>query len=102
MLGFLIVALFVIVAAFAAAVLADSSLRGVRAYRDLSVRAGCAGQYNSVIFKVEQIERSLAQPSFRMRTVNRAINRPMNRAVNRASDSRQAACGPVQQLPVAA
>lgn len=98
MLGFLIVTLFVIVAAFAAAVLADSGLRGVRAYRDLSVRAGCAEQYTSVMFKVEQIERSLAQPSFRMRTVNGIINRP----VNRAGGPRRAACEPVLQLPVAA
>lgn len=72
MLGFLIVTLFALAAALAVAVLTDSTLRGARAYRDLSVRVGCGEQYNSVVFKIEQFERSLAEPSFRMRPVNRS------------------------------
>lgn len=72
LVSFLIVTLFAVAAIAGIIVLADSSIRGFRAYRELSVRVASGAQYNSIMFKMEQIERSLAQPSFQMRSVNRA------------------------------
>lgn len=80
MTGLLIATLFALSAAVAVIVLADSGLRGTRAYRQLSVRVRCGEQYNSVMFRIEQFERSQAEPTFRMRQVNRAVvSRPMVR-----------------------
>lgn len=71
MTGFLIVASFAATALFAIAVLTDSVLRGLSAYRDLSLRARCDGQYASVMYKVAQFERVQQEPSFRMRGASR-------------------------------
>lgn len=80
MVGFLFVALFALAAALAVAVLTDSGLRGTRAYRDLSARVRTGEHYNSVAFKIAQFERAQAEPTFRMRHVNRAAgSRPMAR-----------------------
>lgn len=80
MLGFLIVALFALAAAVAVAVLTDSSLRGTRAYRELSARVRDGEHYNSVMFKIEQFERPQGEPTFRVRHVTRAAgSRPIVR-----------------------
>ncbi len=78
MLVFLIVILFTIAAAVAVAVLTGSTIKGARAYRELSARSG--ERYNSIIFTIEQFERLQAEPAFRMRHVTRAtVIRPMVR-----------------------
>lgn len=70
--GFLIATLFAVAAFAAIIVLMDSCIRGVSAYRNLSSQASFGAHHNSVMIRVEQFERSLAQPSFRMRSVNRS------------------------------
>ena len=90
MLGLLVVALFIITAILSATVLADSGIRGARAYRELSLRVACSAQYNSVIVRMAEIERSLSEPTFRVRPIIRAsAHRP---AIRRRATS----------LPVAA
>lgn len=80
MTAFLIVALFALAASMAGIVLADCGLRGARAYCQLAVRVRNAEQLNSVIVRIEQFERSQANPVFRMRQVSRATGlRPMVR-----------------------
>lgn len=76
MLGFLIATLFTLAAAVAVAVLTGSTLRGVRAYRELSARRG--ERYNSIIFTIEHFERLQVEPAYRMRHITRAaVLRPM-------------------------
>ncbi len=57
MIGFLIVALFAAGAIAATVSLADSSLRGVRAYRALSAQVSHGAKYATVITRVETVER---------------------------------------------
>ncbi len=71
MTGVLIVALFTAVAVLAVAVLTDSGLRGLMAYRDLSTRVRCDEQCVSVMDKIAQFELTQVEPAFRMREITR-------------------------------
>lgn len=80
MFGFLIVALFALAAVVAVIVLTDSALRGTRAYRELNARVRNGEHYNSVMFTIEEFERSQAEPAFRVRHITRAAGtRPIVR-----------------------
>lgn len=90
MTGFLIVALFAATALFAIAVLTDSTLRGLSAFRELSLRVRCDAQYASVMYKVAQFERLQSEPEFRMRGASRG-SAPRVTARRRATKLRVAA-----------
>ncbi|MDZ4307185.1 hypothetical protein [Allopontixanthobacter sp.] len=80
MTGFLIVAFFAAVAVLSVAVLTDSGLRGLAAYRALSAHVRCNEQYVSIMYKVVQSERCQPEPTFRMRgTVRGAAPRVIGR-----------------------
>lgn len=67
MFGVLTVIFFLFTALFAAVVLTDSVVRGVRAYRELTQRAAASDQYYSIMVKVADHQRWFDQPSVRMR-----------------------------------
>lgn len=71
MTGVLIVALFTAVAVLSVAVLTDSGLRGLMAYRDLSTRVRCDEQYVSVMDKIAQFELTQVEPAFMLREITR-------------------------------
>ena len=80
MTGILIVALFAAVALFAVVVLTDSGLRGLSAYRDLSLRIRCDRRYASVMYRVAELERAPLEPAFKVRgTVRGSAPRVMDR-----------------------
>lgn len=65
MTGFLIIALFAATACLAMAVLSDSALRGLSAYRDIKLRTRFGVQNASFMYKAAQFERSPSEPWMR-------------------------------------
>lgn len=80
MTGILIVTLFAAVALSAVVVLIDNGLRGLSAYRDLSLRIRCDRGIASVMYRVAELERTPLDPAFKVRgTVRGSGLRVMDR-----------------------